>query len=151
MCALLKKIYNFLKQGHIKLIKIDSKIFIKLQMISISNKCWSLYLSVHQRITVSIKNIKEHKHFQTLILIRNVSWAADPDIRMIYEGLCDTEDKSNSCWKFSFTITKINDTFFIYINISTYFTILLFILWFGWINAALVAIWESKPLNRCVL
>ncbi len=29
--------------------------------------------------------------------------------RMISEGSCDTEDWSNGCWKFSFTITGIND------------------------------------------
>ncbi len=43
-----------------------------------------------------------------IITIRNVSWAADPHIRMISEGSCDPEDWSNDCWKFSFDITGIN-------------------------------------------
>jgi len=30
------------------------------------------------------------------------------NIRMISEGLCDSEDWSNDCWKFRFAITKIN-------------------------------------------
>ncbi len=33
--------------------------------------------------------------FATLIIIRNVSWAANQHIRMISEGSCDTEDWSN--------------------------------------------------------
>ncbi len=33
--------------------------------------------------------------FSTLIIIRNVSWAANQHIRMISEGSCDTEDWRN--------------------------------------------------------
>ncbi len=33
--------------------------------------------------------------FSTLIIIRNVSWAANQHIRMISEESCDTEDWSN--------------------------------------------------------
>ncbi len=33
--------------------------------------------------------------FSTLIIIRNVSWAANHHIRMISEGSCDSEDWSN--------------------------------------------------------
>ncbi len=33
--------------------------------------------------------------FPTLIIIINVSWAANQHIRMISEGSCDTEDWSN--------------------------------------------------------
>ncbi len=33
--------------------------------------------------------------FSKLIIIRNVSWAANQHIRMISEGSCDTEDWSN--------------------------------------------------------
>ncbi len=33
--------------------------------------------------------------FSTLIIIRNVCWAANQYIRMISEGSCDTEDWSN--------------------------------------------------------
>jgi len=33
--------------------------------------------------------------FSTLIIIRNVSWAANDHIRVISEGSCDAEDWSN--------------------------------------------------------
>ncbi len=33
--------------------------------------------------------------FSSLIIIRNVSWAANQHIRMVSEGSCDTEDWSN--------------------------------------------------------
>ncbi len=33
--------------------------------------------------------------FLTLMIIRNVSWAANQHIRMISEGSCDIEDWSN--------------------------------------------------------
>jgi len=35
------------------------------------------------------------QRFSTLIIIRNVSWASNPHIRVISEGSCDTEDWSN--------------------------------------------------------
>ncbi len=35
------------------------------------------------------------KLFSTLIIFRNVSWAATQYIRIISEGSCDTEDWSN--------------------------------------------------------
>ncbi len=65
-----------------------------LQNISISNKCCSFELSVHQRILknkISNKNMKPQL-FSALIIIRNVCWAANQYIRMIS---CDTEDCSN--------------------------------------------------------
>ncbi len=37
-----------------------------------------------------------------------LSKAPNLHIRMISEGLCDTEDYNNGCWKFSFAITGIN-------------------------------------------
>ncbi len=40
-------------------------------------------------------------------LIRHFSWAANQHIRMFSEWSCDTEDWSNGCWKFSFSITGI--------------------------------------------
>ncbi len=49
-----------------------------LQKISISDKCCSSELSVHQ-INIIIINII-------------VFWAANQNIRMISEGSCDTED-----------------------------------------------------------
>ncbi len=51
------------------------------------------------------KNIKQHNIFN---IDNKDSWAENQHIRMISEGSCDTEDWSNGCWKFSFTITGIN-------------------------------------------
>jgi len=47
-----------------------------------------LYLGFH-------KNIMQQKQFLTLIIKINVSWAPNQHIRMISDGLCDTEDWSN--------------------------------------------------------
>ncbi len=58
--------------------------------------------------------------FSTLIIIRNVSWAANQHIRMISEGSCDTEDWSNDAEN-SALITGIN-YILQYINIeNSYF------------------------------
>ncbi len=54
------------------------------------------------------KNIKWYNLFLILLIKRNVSWASSQHIRMISEGLCDIDDWSNGCWKFSFAITGIN-------------------------------------------
>ncbi len=45
--------------------------------------------------------------FSTLIIIRNVSWAANQHIIMISEGSCDTEDCSNDAENTAL-ITEIN-------------------------------------------
>ncbi len=45
--------------------------------------------------------------FSTLIIIRNVSWAANQHIIMISEGSCDTEDWSNDAENTAL-ITEIN-------------------------------------------
>ncbi len=45
--------------------------------------------------------------FSSLIIIRNVSWAANQHIRMISGGSCDTEDWSNDAEN-SALITEIN-------------------------------------------
>ncbi len=72
------EINTFIQQGHIKLIKIDSKIITKLQKISISNKC--CFCSKYPGgggggcITVSTKITKQQTFFLTLIIIRNVSY-----------------------------------------------------------------------------
>ncbi len=64
---------------------------------------WSLWiLTVEKRLYRHL--IVTHK----LIIIRNMSWAWNQRIKMISEGSCDTEDWSNSFWKFSFAITGIN-------------------------------------------
>jgi len=44
--------------------------------------------------SILYKNIKQRNRL-TLIIIRNVSWASNPHIRVISEGSCDTEDWSN--------------------------------------------------------
>ncbi len=44
---------------------------------------------------VSTKKYEAAKLFSTLIIIINVSWAANQHIRMISERSCDTEDWSN--------------------------------------------------------
>jgi len=49
-------------------------------------------------------NINQHN---CLTLIRFFFFEHHQDIRKISEGLCDTEDWSNGCWKFSFAITGI--------------------------------------------
>ncbi len=78
-----------------------------------------------------------------MIIIRNVSWAPNQNIRMISKGSCDTKDWSNDYWKFSLAITWIN-----YIlklktvilncnNISQYYC---FYCIFNHINAALMSI-----------
>ncbi len=42
-------------------------------------------------------------------MIRNVSWAANQQIRIISEGSCDTEDWSNdACLEYHSIITEIN-------------------------------------------
>ncbi len=46
--------------------------------------------------------------YSSLIILRNVSWAANQHIRTISERSCHTEDWNNGFWKFSFSITRIN-------------------------------------------
>ncbi len=77
--------------------EVTVKPFIMLQKMTVSNKCCSFELSVHQRI------LKEMYHsFHKILIsttvfnsIENVSWAPNQHIRMISEGSCDTEDWSN--------------------------------------------------------
>ncbi len=45
--------------------------------------------------------------FTTLIINRNISWAANQYIKMISEGLCDSDDCSND--EIQLLITGIND------------------------------------------
>ena len=47
------------------------------------------------------------KYCDNIVIIINVSWAADHHIRMISEGSCDTEDWSNDAEN-SALITGIN-------------------------------------------
>ncbi len=64
--------------------------FIMLQKISISDKCCSSELSIHQR------NLKKfYSAVFNIIIIIIFFLAANQHIRMISEGSCDTEDWSN--------------------------------------------------------
>ncbi len=79
-----------------------SKVIVKtfIMKYSILNKCCSFKLSIPQRILKNKTNQFTQKYeaaqlFSTLIIIRNVFWAANQHIRMISEESCDTEDWSN--------------------------------------------------------
>ncbi len=76
---------TFIQQIYIKLIKSDRKDILLLQKCP--NKCYFFYSSKNPEntcITVSTK-ILGSTIFSTLIIIRNVSWAANQHIRMISE------------------------------------------------------------------
>ncbi len=64
-----------------------------LQKHFISDKCWSLDPSIHQRILMysTVLNIGNNKNNFN----NNVYLTANEHIRMISEGSCDTEDWSN--------------------------------------------------------
>ncbi len=64
-----------LSQDALNWSKVTGKTFRMLQKISISNKCCSFELSKYWAAQL----------FSTLIMIRNVSWAANQHIRMISE------------------------------------------------------------------
>ncbi len=85
------------------------KTFITLQKISISNKCCSFELSIHLWILKNKMYHSFHKNivlFSTLIIIRNVSWAANQHIRWFWRS-GDTEDWSNDAENTAL-ITEIN-------------------------------------------
>ncbi len=99
----------------LNLLKVTVKMFIMPQTISISNKCSFLELSIknkknyygfHKSITEQL--FSDLLMIIIIIIILNVSWAANQHITMISEGSCDTEDWSNICWKFRFVITGLN-------------------------------------------
>ncbi len=75
-------------------------------------KCRSFELPVHQRIKKyqfpqKYEAAQPFSMLMMIIIIRNVSWAANQHIRMISEGSCDTEDWSNDAG-YSALITEIN-------------------------------------------
>ncbi len=85
--------------------KVMIKTFIMLQKISISDKCCSSELSIHQR------NLKKFSSaiFKIIIIIINVIWGANQNITMISEGSCDTEDTEGVMMlKIQLHITEIN-------------------------------------------
>ncbi len=63
--------------------------FIMLLQISISDKCSSSELSIHQR------NLEKLYSADIYIYILHIFWAANQHIRMISEGSHDTEDWIN--------------------------------------------------------
>ncbi len=70
--------------------KVTAKTFITLQKISISNKCCSFEIFIHLWILKNKVYQFPQKYcaaqlFSTLIIIRNVSWAANQHIIMISE------------------------------------------------------------------
>ncbi len=67
--------------------KVMTKTSIMLRKISISDKCCSSELSIHQR---NLKKIYSAVfNIIIIIIIINVFWAANQNIRMISEGSCD--------------------------------------------------------------
>jgi len=75
-------------------------------------KCCSFKFSIHQRI-LKVQFPQKYvavQLFSTLIVIRHVSWAANPHIRMISEGSYDTEDWSNNGKKAAY-ILKIENSY----------------------------------------
>ncbi len=51
-----------------------------------------------------------HQHIINIIYIY-ILYNINQHIKIISEGLCDTEDSSNGCWKLNFVITEINYIF----------------------------------------
>ncbi len=89
-----KRLILFFSKDALNLSKVTVNTFIMLQKISILNKCCSFELAIHQRILekkcimVSTKILRSTT-VSTLIITRNVSWAANQHIRMISEGSCE--------------------------------------------------------------
>ncbi len=63
-----------------------------LQKNYFSDKCCFSELSIHQR---NLKKIYS-AIFNIIIIIINVYWAANQDIRMISEGSCEWSDDANN-------------------------------------------------------
>ncbi len=103
--------------------KVTVKSFKMLQNISISNKWCSFELSIHQIMKNTMYQFPQKysaaQLFSTLIAIKNISWTANQHIRMISDGLCDTEAWSNDAEN-SALITTIN-CFTIYSHIKQLF------------------------------
>ncbi len=128
-------------QGCIKLIKSESKDIYDVSK-SISKKyyyflfCSSQFIEESWFFLIMFPQLSTAQLFSTLILIINVSWAANQHIRMISEGSCEN----------SVLITAINYILkYIYIENSSftlqkYFTMLLFYCIFDQRNTALVSI-----------
>jgi len=71
----LKEVNIFTQQGCIKLIKSDSK-----DNYNVKEDCFFL-LSIHERFTYFPQKYEAVQLFWTLVIIRNISWAANRHIR----------------------------------------------------------------------
>ncbi len=107
----------------------------------ILNKTFGHPVSVYQRMLKIISWFPQkywaENLFLTLIMIRNVSWAANQNIRMISEGSCDTEDWSNDNVKNLVLHHRNKSHFTIYLNrkllfkiFTIFYNIALFIVFF---------------------
>ncbi len=72
------------------LIKSDSK-----DIYNVTNDFYSSQNPEKQNVSRFPQKYWVAQLFSTLIIIRNVSWAANQNIKMISEESCDTEDWSN--------------------------------------------------------
>ncbi len=92
-----------------KLMLLFSKDALHWSKVTVKTFIMSKDFYIHQRILKKYqdfhKNLK-HRFFQ-LILMRDVSWAENQHIRIIFEGSCDTEDWRNYAEN-SALITGIN-------------------------------------------
>ncbi len=90
--SMVKEMNMFIQQGCIKLIKSGSKdILLWINAVLLTflfiKESWK-----NEMYHIFHKNMKQHNFFLTLIIVRNVSWAANQHISMISERSCDTED-----------------------------------------------------------
>ncbi len=97
VCIYFKEITTFIQQGCIKLIKSDTKRDIYNVTKDLFQICCSFEKKNYLRILkiIFIKVLRSTLFPTLIIIIINVSWAANQHIRMITKGSCDTEDWSN--------------------------------------------------------
>ncbi len=69
---------------------------------------WTLSKNPEKNASLLSQKYEAAQLYSTLIIIGNVSWAANHHIRIISEGSCDTEDWSNYVEN-SAAITGINN------------------------------------------
>ncbi len=127
MCSTFQKfgeMNTFIQYGCHSIAQLTIKDIYKVKKVVCSNKCCSLELSIHQMVLKSIIAMFPHKYeaaqlFPIMIIIRNVSWAANQHTRMISEGFCDTAlHHRNTLY---FQILKYKKVVLNCSNISQYF------------------------------
>ncbi len=102
-----KLILLFIKEA-LNWSKVTAKTFIMLEKISISNKCCSFELSWKCNLSPFPQKYWAANLISALIIIRNVSWAANQHIRMISEDHV-TLKTGVMMLKIQMHITEIND------------------------------------------